>query len=70
MLAMRTTLTKDDDLAWELREKAHKTGTSFKEAVNKAIRAALKHTEHGARLFSTDNDFSRFRTLRWTNPIE
>jgi len=26
--------------------------------------------EHGARLFSTDNDFSRFDTLRWTNPIE
>jgi hypothetical protein len=26
--------------------------------------------EHGARLFSTDNDFSRFATLRWTNPIE
>jgi predicted nucleic acid-binding protein len=25
--------------------------------------------EHGARLFSTDNDFSRFATLRWTNPI-
>ena len=26
--------------------------------------------EHGARLFSTDNDFSRFQSLRWTNPIE
>ena len=26
--------------------------------------------EHGARLFSTDNDFSRFPSLRWTNPIE
>jgi toxin-antitoxin system PIN domain toxin len=26
--------------------------------------------EHGARLFSTDNDFSRFPNLRWTNPIE
>ncbi len=26
--------------------------------------------EHGARLYSTDNDFSRFRSLRWTNPIE
>ena len=25
--------------------------------------------EHGARLFSTDNDFSRFKSLRWTNPI-
>jgi len=26
--------------------------------------------ENGARLFSTDNDFSRFATLRWTNPLE
>ena len=25
--------------------------------------------EHGARLYSTDNDFSRFPMLRWTNPI-
>jgi predicted nucleic acid-binding protein len=25
--------------------------------------------EHGARLYSTDNDFSRFPNLRWTNPI-
>jgi predicted nucleic acid-binding protein len=26
--------------------------------------------EHGARLYSTDNDSSRFKSLRWTNPIE
>jgi toxin-antitoxin system PIN domain toxin len=26
--------------------------------------------EKGARLYSTDNDFSRFQSLRWTNPIE
>jgi hypothetical protein len=26
--------------------------------------------EHGGRLCSTDNDFSRFRLLRWTNPLE
>jgi hypothetical protein len=26
--------------------------------------------EHGARLYSTDNDFSRFQSLRWTNPID
>ena len=26
--------------------------------------------EHGARLYSTDNDFSRFVGLRWTNPID
>jgi len=26
--------------------------------------------EHGARLYSTDNDFSRFKSLRWSNPLE
>ena len=26
--------------------------------------------EYGARLYSTDNDFSQFKALRWTNPIE
>lgn len=25
--------------------------------------------EHGARLFSTDNDFARFAGLRWVNPL-
>jgi uncharacterized protein len=25
--------------------------------------------EHGAELFSSDNDFSRFEGLRWTNPL-
>ena len=25
--------------------------------------------EHGARLFSTDNDFGRFVGLRWVNPL-
>jgi hypothetical protein len=41
MLTMRTTLTLDDDLVRELREKAHQTGAPFKEVVNKAIRAGL-----------------------------
>ena len=42
MLIMRTTLTIDDDLARELRKKAYKTGSPFKEVVNKAIRAGLE----------------------------
>ena len=41
MFTMRTTLTIDDDLVRQLREKAHRTGSSFKEVVNKAIRAGL-----------------------------
>ncbi|MBU8913997.1 MAG: type II toxin-antitoxin system VapC family toxin [Spirochaetales bacterium] len=26
--------------------------------------------EHGARLYSTDNDFSRFKSLRWEDPTQ
>ena len=45
MLNMRTTLTIDDDLFRELREKAHKTGAPFKEVVDKAIRVGLEHID-------------------------
>ena len=38
---MRTTLTIDDDLAKQLKEKAYKTGSPFKSVVNSAIRAGL-----------------------------
>ncbi len=31
---------------------------------------AASAIEHGARLYSTDNDFSRFQSLRWTNPLD
>jgi hypothetical protein len=45
MFIMRTTLTIDDDLVRELREKAHKTASPFKDVVNKAIRAGLEHID-------------------------
>lgn len=38
---MRTTLTLDDDLAGILRGRARELGISFKETVNRAIRAGL-----------------------------
>ncbi len=38
---MRTTLTLDDDLARELRDEARRTGRSFKEVVNEAVRRGL-----------------------------
>jgi hypothetical protein len=41
---MRTTITIEDDLLRELRQKAHETGSPFKEVVNKALRAGLKST--------------------------
>ena len=46
MLIMRTTLTIDDDLVRELREKAYKTGSPFKEVVNKVIRVGLKEIDN------------------------
>jgi hypothetical protein len=39
---MRTTLTLDDDLAGLLKRRAQDLGTSFKEAVNQAIRTGLR----------------------------
>jgi len=39
--SMRTTLTLDDDLAGILEEKAREMGMSFKEVVNRTIRAGL-----------------------------
>ncbi|MHC4977275.1 MAG: ribbon-helix-helix protein, CopG family [Planctomycetota bacterium] len=38
---MRTTLTLDDDLARELRERARRTGAPFKRVVNEALRRGL-----------------------------
>jgi hypothetical protein len=38
---MRTTLTIDDDVARRLKEIAHRTGRSFKEVVNRALRAGV-----------------------------
>jgi hypothetical protein len=33
-----------------------------------AVIAAIA-LEHGATLYTTDRDFSRFPGLRWTNPL-
>lgn len=38
---MRTTLTLDDDIAGMLKKRARALGVSFKETVNRAIRAGL-----------------------------
>ncbi len=38
---MRTTLTLDDDVARLLDKEAKRTGTSFKETVNRALRLGL-----------------------------
>ncbi len=38
---MRTTLTLDDDVSTRLKSLAQRTGKSFKETVNEAIRSGL-----------------------------
>ncbi len=45
---MRTTLTLDDDAARRLKEIARRTGRSFKEVVNEAIRRGLSIGEQPA----------------------
>jgi len=45
MLDMRTTLTINDDLIRELRERAHQEGKPFKEIVNQAIRTGLNQMD-------------------------
>ena len=41
---MRTTITIDDDLMRELRQKAHDAGSPFKAVVNRALRKGLRDT--------------------------
>ncbi len=50
MSDMRTTLTLQDDLARELREKAHREGVPFKEIVNKVIRAGLSQMDRPRKI--------------------
>lgn len=45
---MRTTVTLDDDVAARLKQVARERGISFKEALNRAVRAGLR-TESSAK---------------------
>lgn len=47
---MRTTLTLDEDVAEKLRAEARRSGRSFREVVNEAIRRGL--LTHGPRRLS------------------
>lgn len=41
-MSERTTITLEADVAERLRAEAHRTGRSFKDVVNRAIRAGLE----------------------------
>lgn len=43
-MSQRTTLTLEDDVAERLREESRRTGRSFKDVVNEAIRAGLNRS--------------------------
>jgi len=56
------------DRHWEiLRDLLRESGTAANLTTDAHL-AALA-IERGAELCSTDNDFARFRGLRWTNPL-
>ncbi|GIW41634.1 MAG: antitoxin VapB33 [Candidatus Binatia bacterium] len=60
---MRTTLTLDEDVAAKLREVVRRTGVSFKEAVNSALRRGLA-SPHGSRARR-----KRYRVRVFTSPF-
>jgi hypothetical protein len=47
---MRTTLTLDEDVARQLKERARRSGESFKEVVNTTLRRGLAQGVRGSKL--------------------
>jgi toxin-antitoxin system PIN domain toxin len=62
-----STLSPGPDHVELMRELLHPLGTAG-NLTSDAHLAALA-IEHGAELCSSDNDFERFKRLRWTNPL-
>ncbi len=46
---MRTTLTLDEDVAAKLKAESRRSGRSFKETVNEALRLGLEHRPRKGR---------------------
>jgi toxin-antitoxin system PIN domain toxin len=53
---------------WEILGALVRDGQAVGPLVMDAVLAAIA-LEHGARLCTTDRDFSRFSGLRWVNPL-
>jgi toxin-antitoxin system PIN domain toxin len=56
------------DQHWTLFQQMLRVGNATGNLVSDAHLAALA-VEHNSTLVSTDSDFSRFRGLKWLNPI-
>jgi toxin-antitoxin system PIN domain toxin len=54
---------------WKIFQQMLRAGNATANLVSDAHLAALA-IEHNCVLYSTDRDFSRFRGLKWKNPIE
>jgi toxin-antitoxin system PIN domain toxin len=53
---------------WDILRGLVREGQTAGPLVMDAVIAAIA-LEHGATLYTTDRDFSRFPGLRWTNPL-
>jgi uncharacterized protein len=61
-------LVEPGERHWEIfRELLADLGTAANLTTDAHLAAIA--IENGARLYSTDNDFARFRSLRWVNPV-
>jgi hypothetical protein len=54
---------------WEIFQEMLTAGQATGNLVPDAHLATLA-IEHGAVLYSTDSDFSRFQKLKWKNPLK
>ena len=61
---MRTTLTLDDDVARELREQVRRSGSSFKQVLNAALRRGLRTGEKPSR------GLAPFRVEPFSSPFQ
>jgi len=53
---------------WDILRSLVREGQAAGPLVMDAVLAAIA-LEHGATLYTTDRDFSRFPRLRWSNPL-
>lgn len=61
-------LVEPTDQHWKIFQQMLSSGNALGNLVTDAHLAALA-VEHNCVLYSTDADFSRFRGLKWKNPV-
>jgi len=57
------------DQHWNFLQECMNIGQTSGPLIMDAVLAAIA-LEHGAVLYTTDQDFSRFPNLRWVNPLQ